>query len=1591
MSNVIDNKIVELTFKNGQFEKAANESLSTLDKLKKAVSFKGVSEGFNNITKAANKVTFGLLTTGISKVQADFSAMEVVVNSALANITNSAVNAGKRIINALTLEPVTTGFTEYETKINATQVIAANTGALEELNRQMEYTEKEAEIIGEVLRGAWGNGADRLKALTDAGYDYEHIQSGVNAEIANAGSDSEKAASSMEDINRVLEEMNTFADKTIYNFPQMTNNLGKFVAAGMGLDEAATAITGMAALAAVSGASAEDMSRATYQMSQAMAAGVVKLQDWNSLKNANMANARFKEELKKTAKEHGVAIDDMIEKEGSFEYTLQNGWLTSDIFSETLAKYTDETTELGSMAMKAATEVKTISQLWDTLKESVQSGWTTSWEYILGDFVEAKDLLTGINNTVTAMLQPISDARNEALKYWHDNVYGRDRFVEALKNLWTAINQIASPIKEAFNEMFGGVTGKNLVSLTNRFYQFTRRIQVSEDAITDIKKIATGFFSVIKLGVNVVKQIVSAIGNVIKSVSGGTGNILDLGASVGDTVASFADWVAESNVVEDVLTKIFNFIRSIPGKLKTAASQAKGFIYKLFGVDTPEEIEAADKAISDFVTNITTSIGNFIGSIADGSAFSKFSGYLETIKQKFSDTTSAANDTTSVLDKMKEAFIGAFNTIKARVEEFSNPIVEAFTGEDDKIDWGKVGAFGSAALIIASLVKIFTTIRDVTDDIKGLKDTIIEGIQGIFDGIKGVFTSFQNNMKAQTILTIAISIGILVAALWLLTTVEPERLESALSALTTVIIGLAGAFITFSKVLSKAALAGKTLVGAAALVVAFAIGLIIFAVAFEYFKNMEYEDLVKGALSVVVVLKIMMKALKGVAMSNPEGMTAAAVVMVGMAIAVRLIAGAMTELAKLDVGGLVKASVALVVITGCLSAMVKSVGKMQPDKMIQAGVGLVIMSVAMGLIAAGIVALSVIPVDNLLQGVGVMAAAFLAMVGLIGVMSKFKPEQMIQAGIGLLLMSVAMDVLVGSIGVMAMLPLKNLGGAIGAFAVVGGIIAGIIFLMGKFKPEKMIAAGIGLILMSVAMTNVMTAIGALALVDSGKLESTVNQIIKLAAVLAAIVVVITYVKGVIGGSGGGGFKIALNPFIVNLLLLAAAIWLIADAFSIGVKAFNSFRNALLAWANTDPNAIAQGFINFSIAITLAAPAILQALQTLALLIVGSIGALLLGIAQAIDMYVPDILIYLIDALTKCIWPLLDFLLQLAGPITERIIDILVVFVLTLANGMDRIVDALIVFLIKTIDALADSVEKRKTEIARSVAKFIWAVVDLFIEAIVQFVDVGQDVVTNLMEGFDEATGGALTKFFTFGSDIIDGIWNGIKEKWEGLKEGIKSVGDSLLSVFGITIDSNSPSKEFAKLGSYIPQGIAMGINQDSDTAMDAIGGLADDSISAFNDQMQYINEAISGGIGSDFTITPVLDLTNVEEGATSIHDMLGGLMTGASVTIPDANTLLGQATDYSGAFGSGSSYMAFGTDSAFNAMSGFKTTATLDTSSVTSALLAQVTGLRGDTQSLKSAINGMAVNIDGKALVGAITAPMNRSLGVDQMRKKRGI
>ena len=1038
MSTTIDQRVVEMQFDNKQFEHNASATISTLDKLKEKLNLTGATKGLENVDAAARKIDMSSLSNAVHTVGLKFNAMYSIADQALRNITNSAYYAGKRIISALTIDPIKTGFQEYETQINAVQTILANT---------------------------------------------------------------ESKGKTLDDVNAALDELNTYADKTIYNFTEMTRNIGTFTAAGVDLDTSVSAIKGIANLAAVSGSTSQQASTAMYQLSQALASGTVKLMDWNSVVNAGMGGQVFQDALKETARVHGIAIDDIIAQQGSFRESLSTGWLSSEILTETLSKFTGDLTEeqlksmgyteeqikgilkMGKTANDAATKVKTFSQLFDTLKEAAQSGWTQTWEIIVGDFEEAKEFLTEVSDVIGGIIGDSADARNELLENWKV-LGGRTDLIDSIRNAFEGVMSIVEPIKEAFREIFPPLTAEQLKSFTEGLKNLTAKFKIGEDTADKLKRTFKGLFAVL----DIVRQVFAAVFKAVGSLMGGVGElgggILGITASIGDWLVKLNETIKSSDIFNKILQGVVSVIKAVCGGIKVFI----GFLKDKIASPGLELLQKLLERVKDRMTGIgevAVAMKNGIVMAFDAISSSLAgSTFFKILQATWKGITIIASGIMKALGSLMNGMVGIMDNTD-------------FSGFIDILNSLITG--GILIKVIQFLKGLAKPFEDVTESAGGFLD----GIKDVFGGLGDCLKSFQDKLKAETLQKIAIAIGILAVSLLVLSLIDSNKMMAAIGAMTTLFVELFTALAIFSKI-DK----GGGIVKSAASIVAVASALLILSVALAIMGTLSLEEMGIGLLTMAVGLGLLIGAVK----IMPE----------------KKVKGAASEIKTM--------STALLI----LAVAIKIMSTMSWEEM---GIGLITMAVGL---AALVTAVNFLPKDTSLKVAGLvgLASAMVILSAALKIMGSMSWEEMF---IGLSALAGSMLILVVALKFMtAALP-----GALAMLVVAPALVimAGALKILGSMSGDEIgrsigvLAAALGVLF--IGLTLMLGALpGAAALiVVSAALAIFTPVILTLGSVPWQ-----TVVQGLLTIAGAfvivGVAGLVLKPIIPAILSLAGAIALI---------------------------------------------------------------------------------------------------------------------------------------------------------------------------------------------------------------------------------------------------------------------------------------------------------------------------------------------------------------------------------------------------------------------------------------------------------------
>lgn len=1034
MSQTIDHRIVEMKFDNKQFESGAATTMSTLDKLKKSLDFSKIGDSFKNIDKAADKVDISGLDKAINGVQSKFSALEVMAITTLGNITNSFVNSAKRWVSAFTIDPIKSGFQEYETQINAVQTILANT---------------------------------------------------------------QKEGTNIKDVNAALDELNLYADKTIYNFTEMTRNIGTFTAAGVDLKTSVSAIQGIANLAAVSGSNSQQASTAMYQLSQALATGTVKLMDWNSVVNAGMGGQLFQDALKETSRLLGTGADAAIEAEGSFRESLKTGWLTSEVLTETLKKFTTsgaaeyvakytglskeavqaeldlakstygeaeaidkaaeslakksgknkdeiaETLRFAQTAEDAATKVKTFTQLIDTLKEAVQSGWSQSFRIIVGDFEDAKVLFTEISDSFGAVISASADARNALLSEVFNKKDAQDYMADLVDVPKDAISELQTVAKEA------GTTSDRFKDTLN---VFTKGDSTLNKVMTDMIGMA-----------NSEKNVITYISDMTGMKESSIKELQNLGKEVGYTSDEFkelASVLAEgdpemqatiTNLLEmnDALEKpsgrelLIDSLRNGMKGLVSVIKPVKEAFREVFPPATADQVYGMLDAFHSFTETLVLSdknsenlkktfkglfdiakllgdgfvsllnvilpvskpIGTMSGSFLEltgsiGEALSEFSVWVRSSE----NVSKAFDEMHSGVEKISTALSNGIIHIKDFVKIVKDfPIVQNVISAVSNVleELGNLG--GKVEIRLIPFTKVMEFLLSIIQKAGPAVTSIINGLGKAFkflmDSIgkalgTGGFNSIYDLFNVAVLVGIGKQLSIFIKNL-------NNTVNSAGGFIDSIKDILSGVTDTFNDLQNT--LKANTLKS-------IAISMALIAGSIFVLSMIDSEKLTETLGAVTVILG----ELTGVFLllnkidRNKKGSISGLSSLIAMAVSVTILAGALKKVSDIDsdklLGSLGAISALLVEMTGIAIALSKYGGKVKTGV-----VGIIAFSAAIYILTSSVKKLGELDVDTLIKGltsVGVLLSE-LALFMISSKFGSFKPTQ----AVGIVILSAALLVL----------------------------------------------------------------------------------------------------------------------------------------------------------------------------------------------------------------------------------------------------------------------------------------------------------------------------------------------------------------------------------------------------------------------------------------------------------------------------------------------------------------------------------------------------------------------------------------------------
>jgi tape measure domain-containing protein len=1376
-----------MKFDNAQFERGIQSTLKALEALNKGLKLEGAAKGLTDVSAASKNVNLGHISSAVDSIASKFKAMSVIALTALTNIANRAVDAGLRLVKSLTVEPVIAGLREYETNLNSIQTILSNT--------------------------QWQN-------------------------------------TGLKDVNRALDELNEYSDKTIYNFSEMARNIGTFTAAGVKLEVATEAIKGIANLAAISGSNSQQASTAMYQLSQALATGKVALQDWNSVVNAGMGGRVFQEALMETARIHGVAIDEMVKDAGSFRNTLQEGWLTGEILTETLSKFTGDLTaaqlktmgynqqqiaqilKMGKTAQDAATKVKTMSQLISTLQEAAGSGWAKTWQLIFGDFEEARDMFTNVSNFLGGFISASADARNKVLGDWKE-LGGRTVLIEAIGNAFKALIAVVKPIRDAFRQIFPATTGKQLYDLTVNLRNFTQRLMIGSQTAENLRRTFAGVFAVLGIGWDILKAGISLFFRLFGVVTEGSGGILEFTGNIGDFLVGIRKAIQEGNLITNVFDKIGDALEFVIRLVKQAAA----FIGGLF--DGFEGSKAADR-VTEYAKKLEP-----LGRLGDLAAnvWARVVGILDNVAAAFAPIASKFS---SFFDEVKDAFSGLSLGGGLNLQS-----ILAVLG---------TGAFASLFLSLRGLVG---------------------NVSEIFDGLTGSMKTMQNTLRAATLLQIAGAIGVLTLSVVALSKIDTGGLTRALTAITVMFGQLFGMMLLFEKLAGFKGLLTMPLVAANMIILG--VALRVLASSVKALSELDWDGLAKGLIGVTALMGIMIATAK--LMPNPAGMISTGAGLLVMAAGIKVLASAVEDLSGHSWGELAKGLVGVGALLGALGLFVKFAGVNKGG--LAQGAGLILLAVAIKILASAVEEFTGFKWEEIGRGLVAMAGSLAIVAAALLLIPPTAPL----AAAGVLIVALSLGRVADALGQMAELSWGEIGRGLTAMLGALTIISAALFVI----PPTAAFGAAGILITAVALLKVADVLDQMAAMSWGEIGKAMTV---LAGSLILIAAAVTVMTGALSGAAAMLVVAASLAILAPILLLfskmsweeiAKGLLMLAGVFVV-LGAAGLVLGALVpvliglgvAITLLGVGVLAAGAGVFLFAAALTALAVAGTAGTVALVAIVSamlgllpevakqIGLAVISFAETISKAGPAITKAIVTVLTA----LMDAILKLAPKIQQTLAILLMKMLQTIEKHIQPMTESGLRILIGFLNGVANNIGRVVTAATNLVNKFLAGISQNIPSVIQSGVNLVIKFVNSLANAIRSNSGAMRAAGRNLATAIIDGmtggLLSGVGRVASAAKNAAKSALNAAMSVLGI----RSPSKEFEWIGEMSDKGLANGLTKYTKIVKKSAANVGDSALNSMKMSLSKMPSILDNDIDTTPMIRPVLDLTDIRKDAGQISKLL---------------------------------------------------------------------------------------------------------------------
>lgn len=1291
-------------------------------------------------------------------------------------------------------------------------------------------------------------GVDNIKAGFGG---YETKINAIRTVMSGTGED-------LASVTQSLDELNNYSDRTIYSFEDMTANISKFTNAGLSSKQAAIAIQGISNVAAMAGANTNEASRAMYNFGQALQQGSVRLMDWKSIENANMATIGFKTELLEKAAALGVLRKELdgtytTLKEGTnisatkgFNESLQEQWLNVDVLNQTLADYASLETEIGKKANAAATEIKTWTQLMATMADSMKTGWTKSFGYLFGDLNEATKLFTYFGDIISVTMGNMAASRNELLKGWHD-AGGRDMMVQALESAINNIGNAIKPVVEAFKEIFPPMTVERLLQMTKSFTDLVKQFQIGEGVASQIKRIFKGIFAIFDIGKSIVMALIDQVGKLFGSFSVDGSGILEFFAKIGDKILKFRDSAKSLDTITTVFENIFKVITPVVRGIVGFFAALIGGLASLRGPDTSHA--------TDFLEALAEKAKEF-GKIGD--VISK----ILTLIQKFSDKVSP------IIKKIGSLIGEAFN----KFLDWATKALDNFD-VDKVLNFFNKGLFAGVLLAITNFIKnsekavgtgIFASILLSIKNFIDNGGSIAANAAGILDKVKDTLTTYQKSIQANTLMTIAKAVGLLALSIIALAFVPSDKLLQATGAIAGLLYGL----MTAMSVMDKVTLDKTKVIGITIAIGALAGALLVFSGAVLILGNMKQEKLVQGVLAVTTLLTALTLFIKFV--DTSKGLLVLSVGLGAIAVSMLVLSLALKSLGDMDTDQLAKGLVAMGVSLGIFALTLSSI----PPTIGFQALGIAVLAGSLLILSKALKDMGGMSWEEIGRGLttlgislGILVIALSAMTGAIA------------GSAALLVASLAIGVLAVSLVAISKIPLEGIGiallGIAGVFTVIG--LAGAVLtpvvptLLGL--GAAMLLIGIAALGIGVGLLAFSAGLGALAVSGAAGAAALGGVIAVIATLLPMIAQkLLTAIFGVIDIVVKSAPKIIEGLVTLFNIILDSITEIAPKLIDTGLTLLDNFLTAL---DEKLPSIVEHGY--------------------------GILMAFLSGIRDNIE----PITTTAIEIVTNFVNGLASGIPLLAQTAWNFIISWIDGIAVAAETNIPALMDAVRNLGLSVVKGIVTGWTEGAVDLVSGIGELVNTIVNTFKEKMgihspsTVFVDLAGYIIEGLVFGIQKTiytvintitelankiVSGLTDKYNSMsaaGRDLVSGFADGISGQIKMAVDRAGELARAVLQSIRNVLDMHSPSRVLTNMGSLAGSSFGDGIGDSVVGVVRSTTDLSNKVISSFSQIASKVADTLNTDMNFSPSIRPVFDLTDIKNGGSKIQ----GILDGAGVTI----------------------------------------------------------------------------------------------------------